>query len=139
MTNISVAADFQSGRSLQLPPAIRRRVNQDAFLKRMDRLTSRSQSARSAVRSSPQHLDGKLLKACDELNDAWGKEVAALILSKRLRTPEADSLAKLARVATAQIAKMIETTAALTFDGLKVQARAALWGRHGEPLGAEAN
>jgi hypothetical protein len=136
MTNMSVGADFQNCSSLQLPSLTRGRVNQTAFLRRVDRLTARSHSARSAIRSAPQHLDAKLLKACDELNDAWGREVAALLLSKRLKTPQADAFAKAARAATAQVAKMIETTAALTFDGLKVQARAALWGRHGEPLGA---
>jgi hypothetical protein len=138
MTNITVAADFQGQPSLQLPPSNHQRVNPDVFLRRMERLNARRNDGRTgAVSSVPQHPDARLLKERDALNTAWASEVNALILTKRLKTPESDALARTARAATAAIARRIEATKALTLDGLKAKARASLWSRHGEPLAGD--
>jgi len=68
------------------------------------------------------------------LDDNWSRELTALIEMKRERTPEAVAAAEITRAATARIVLRIEAAKAMTFDGLKVKARAALWRRHGEPL-----
>jgi hypothetical protein len=137
MTNLTVSADFRAKQSVKLPPSSHPRINQDAFLRRMERLnTKRQPAARSgAIKSAPQHLDAKLMKAGAALETAWSYEIAALMVMKRLNTPEAASIAEAARAASAVVAKRIEMTSAMTLDGLQVKARAGLWRRHGEPLG----
>lgn len=138
MTKFSVAADFQGRPSWRLPPSEPQRVNQDAFLRRMERLNTRREDGRTgAVRSPPQHLDAKLLEEREALDAAWAYEVAAALVMKRLKTPEADAIAKAARIATAAVVSRIETATAMTLDGLKVKARARLWRRYGEPLEAD--
>jgi hypothetical protein len=105
----------------------------------MERLNTRRDAARTdAARPAPQHLDAKLLKELAALDKAWTYEVAASFVANRLNTAEADEIATAARVASAVIARRIEVATALTLDGLKVKARAALWRRHGEPLEAES-
>ncbi|HYA73547.1 MAG TPA: hypothetical protein VEF36_10375 [Roseiarcus sp.] len=87
--------------------------------------------------SPPQHLDARLLEDGEALEIAWAYEITMLIAKKRLRTPEADALANEARAAAALVVSRIEAANALTLDGLKVKARAILWTRNGEPLGAD--
>ena len=136
MTNLGISADFRAGRPAKLPPSSHPRVNQDAFLRRMERLNTKRQLPRSgAIKSVPEHPDATLLKAGAALENAWSCEVAALMVMKRLGTSEATAIAQAARAAAAVVAKRIEMTSALTLDGLQVKARAALWRRHGEPLG----
>ena len=84
----------------------------------------------------PQHLDARLLEDGEALEIAWGYEITTLIAKKRLKTPEADAVANEARAAAALVVARIEAAKALTLDGLKVKARAILWTRNGEPLGA---
>jgi hypothetical protein len=104
----------------------------------MERLNARRDAARTdAARPAPQHLDARLLNECEALDKAWTYEVAASYVANRLKTAEADEIAKAARAASAMIARRIEAATALTLDGLKVKARAALWRRHGEPLEAD--
>src|SRR5450631_2608759 len=127
MTKFAFASDYDRPSLLQ-PPSNGRRINQDAFSRRMERLTSRRKDGRcAAMRTTPQHLDAMLLRETDALETAWRYEVAALIVQKKLRTPEADAIATTARTATALVVRRIEATRARTLDGLKVQARAALW------------
>ena len=105
----------------------------------MERFKARRNSARDgAVTSAPQHLDARLLEEGEALEDAWSYEIATLIAKKRLRTPEADAVADAARAACALVVGRIEKATAMTLDGMKVKARAILWTRNGEPLGAEA-
>jgi hypothetical protein len=102
---------------------------------RVDRLSLlRRDSRNSSITSAPQHLDANLLKERQALDDAWARELTALIAMKRARTPDAIETAEAARTDTARVVTRIETTRAMTLDGLKVKARAALWRRHGEPL-----
>ena len=139
MTKLSVSRDYDGRSSPRLPPSNRQRVNQDAFLRRMEWLSiSRDAGRTNAARSAPQHLDAKLLKEREALDKAWTYEVAASFVANRLNTAEADEIAKAARAASAVIARRIEAATALTLDGLKVKARAALWRRHGEPLEADS-
>jgi hypothetical protein len=91
-------------------------------------------SNRSSIKSVPQHLDADLLRELHALDDTWSRELTALIEMKRDRTPEAVAAAEITRAATARVVTRIEAAKAMTFDGLKVKARAALWRRHGEPL-----
>jgi hypothetical protein len=136
MTNLAISADFRARRPAKLPSSPHLRVNQDAFLRRMERLNTKCQLPRSgAVKSVPEHLDAKLLKAGAALESAWSREVAALMVTKRLGTLEAAAIAQTARAAAAGVAKQIGMTPAPTLDGLQMKARAALWSRHGEPLG----
>ncbi len=83
-------------------------------------------------------MDAKLFEEGEALEVAWAYEVATLIAMKRLKTPEAAAVAKAARAASARVASRIETTKAMTLDGLKVKARAILWRRYGVPFGADA-
>lgn len=135
MTKISfAAAEWGFGAS---KPAVTSRpyFNQDAFSRRMDRFGARREGGRTgAITSSPQHLDARLLEDGEALEAAWQWELRA-IASRRLKTPEAEAAASVAQTACATIVRRIETSRALTLDGLKVQARAALWRRDGEPFG----
>jgi hypothetical protein len=137
MDKFSVSMDFRGSSSSRLPLSLRRYVNPDAFLDRMERLNARRIGGRGAISSAPQHPDAVLLREGAALDDAWRYEVATLIVQKRLNTPEADAIAEAARAATADIARRIEAAEAMTLDGLKVRARAMLWSRHGEPLEEE--
>ena len=108
----------------------------DALFRRLERFERGAAAERtSAVTSLARRRDAELLEHGGAFEAAWAHELAALIDMKRLRTPEAEALARSARAATALIAAKIETAAATTLDGLKVKARAILWRRNGEPLG----
>jgi hypothetical protein len=99
----------------------------------MERLDAKRDHRAIPTKSPLQHLDAALLKDRQAFEDAWGVEVEKLILMKRTRTPEAIATANAARAATALIVRRIEMARAVTLDGLKTKARAALWRRHGEP------
>jgi len=107
--------------------------------RRVDRLSILRGDNRSSIKSAPQHLDSSLLAERRALDDAWARELSALIAMKRTPTPEAIAVAEAARTATGRIVTRIEMAKAMTFDGLKVQARAALWRRRGEPLPGEGS
>jgi len=139
MTKLSVSTEYDRQSSERFPASNRQRVNQDAFLRRMEWLNTRRDVGRTNVaKLASQHLDAKLLKEREALDKAWIYEVAASFVAKRLNTAEADEIAKSARAASAEIARRIEAATALTLDGLKVKARAGLWRRHGEPLGSDS-
>ena len=138
MSKFSIAMDYERPGS-KFTPFNRQRLNQGAYLRRMEQCDARRNGARTgAVASAPRHLDAKLLEEGEALEAAWQYEVATLIVMKRLKTPEADAAAKAARAACALVVGRIEKADALTLDGLKVKARAILWTRNGEPLGVEA-
>jgi hypothetical protein len=136
MTKISfAAADWGFGAS-KLVANSRPQVNQDAVSRRLDRLGARRDGARAGVAASPpQHLDARLIEDVEALEAAWQRELRALIFAKRHKTPEAVAAYAAARATCTGLARRIETARALTLDGLKAQARAALWRRDGEPLG----
>jgi hypothetical protein len=140
MTKISfAAADWGFGASKAAVYG-RPQFNQDAFSRRIDRFGARRDDGRTgAITSSPQHLDARLLEDGEALEAAWQCELRALIASRRLKTPETEATARAAQTACATIARRIETSRALTLDGLKVQARAALWRRDGEPFGPDVS
>ncbi len=138
MTKISLAmAEWGFGAS---NPAVygRPHLNQDALSRRMDRFGARRDGGRTgAMTSPPQHMDARLLEDGEALEAAWQFELRTLIAARRLKTPEAGTAARAAQASCATIVRRIETARALTLDGLKVQARAALWRRDGEPFGPE--
>jgi hypothetical protein len=105
--------------------------------RRVDRLSVLRGDNRSSIKSAPTHLDASLLTERRALDDAWARELNALIRMKRAPTPEAIAAAEAAHTATGRIVTRIEMAKAMTFDGLKVQARAALWRRRGEPVPGE--
>jgi hypothetical protein len=136
MINLSVSADFRARQSVKPPSSSYGRVNQEAFLRRMERMNTKHQRPPSdAIKSARPHLDAKLLEARVALDSAWSYEVAALMVMKRLNTPEAAAIAQAARAASTFVAERIMRTPARTLDGLRVKARADLWRRHGEPVG----
>jgi hypothetical protein len=138
MTKFTFSYPFESFQSLKPSGSSRQQFNQQALLRRMDRLGSRSSGARrGALSLAPQHLDARLLEDGAALEAAWQAELRAMIVQRRTRTPEAEAAAKAARAAAAAIVTRIETARALTLDGLKAQARAVLWRRDGVPLGPE--
>lgn len=138
MSKFSIAMDYERPAS-KFTPNNRQRFNQAAYLRRMERCDARRNAARSvAVAPAPRHLDARLLEEGEALEAAWQREVATLIVMRRLKTPEADAAANAARSACALIVGRIEKASAMTLDGLKVKARAILWTRNGVPLGAEA-
>lgn len=109
-------------------------VSPDALIARMEALTARSrENPAVAARSPESHSDAKLLGHRQTLDDAWSREIAAVIAQKRLKTPEAGARAKEARAATASIVRKIERTRATTLEGLELKARAALWRRYSGP------
>jgi hypothetical protein len=139
MSEFAIVMDYERRPSSKVTARDRQPFNQGAYFGRMERFKARRNSARDgAVTSAPQHLDARLLEEGEALEDAWSYEIATLIAKKRLRTPEADAVADAARAACALVVGRIEKATAMTLDGLKVKARAILWTRNGEPLGAEA-
>ncbi len=135
MTRFSISADPNARGLPQLQHDGRRDFDLGALFGRVERLEARRNRHRSgAMFSPPRHLDAKLLREGEEFEAAWVREIATLITSKRLNTPEAEANARLARAATARLAERIEESRAITLDGLKVKARASLWRRNGEPL-----
>lgn len=138
MTKFTIVPAFQGFQALKPSGYSRQQFNHQALSQRMVRLTLRNNGSRTAaLDSSPQHLDARLLEDGHALEAAWGRELNAMIAWKRSPTDESQAAVKAARTASAQIVARIETARALTLDGLKVQARAVLWRRDGEPLGPE--
>jgi hypothetical protein len=135
MTKFAVASDFVVRGTSVSSPLNRHRLNQYAFLMRMERLIPRRKESRTgAVKSAPQHPDALLLVERKTLDDAWTVEVMAMIAAKKTKTPEAEAALGAARAETAQVVRKIELMRASTLDGLRVKARADLWHRNGEPL-----
>jgi hypothetical protein len=135
MTKFAVASDFVVRGPSVSSPLNRQRLNQYAFMMRMERLIPRRKENRTgAVRSASRHPDALLLVERKTLDDAWTVEVMAMIAAKRAKTPEADAALAAARSETAQVVRKIEMMRACTLDGLRVKARADLWHRNGEPL-----
>ena len=139
MSEFSIAMDCERRPSSKFSAQDRQPFNQGAYFRRMEQFDARRNGARTgAVTSAPRHLDAKLLEEGEALEAAWAYEIATLIAKKRLGTPEADAAANAARAACALVVGRIEAAHAITLDGLKVKARAILWTRNGEPLGADA-
>lgn len=136
MTKVSFTADFQRFPASQIPAPIGPNLNHDAFLKRMERLSARRNGPPAAA-PAPQNPDADLLREGRALETAWRYEVAALMVLKRLKTPEVVVIARSARAATEAVVRRIEAARALTRGGLKVKLRAILWRRDGEPLETE--
>jgi hypothetical protein len=108
-----------------------------ALFGRVERLEAyRRRRNPAALVASPRPLDAALLEKGAAFELAWAKEIAALIALKRRETAETRLVARRARAATERLAERIETMRAHGLAGLKVQARATLWRRNGEPLGA---
>lgn len=138
MTKISLAVAEWSFSASKPVVANRSHLNQNVFCRRMDRFGGRRDAGRfGAIASPPQRLDARLLEDAEALEAAWQYELSALIAARRLKTPEAAATARATQSACAAIVRRIETARALTLDGLKAQARAALWRRDGEPLGPD--
>ncbi len=138
MSEFAIAMDYDRRPSSKFTACERQPFNQGAYFRRMEPFNARRNGARTgAVTSAPRHLDAGLLEEGEALEAAWGYEIATLIAKKRLGTPEADAVAQAARAACALVVGRIEKADAMTLDGLKVKARAILWTRNGEPLGAE--
>ncbi len=133
MTKFAFSAAFESLYSIGSPGLVGQGTNHQTFARRLDRIGSRA----GAVSGQPQHLDARLLEDGTALEAAWQVEVRAMVAFRRERTPEAEAALEAARADAASIVSRIETSRALTFDGLKVQARAVLWRRDGEPLGPQ--
>ncbi len=139
MTKFSISRDSDRRARSKLPAYDGRYFELDALFRRLERFEARRNGERtSAVTSLARRRDAELLEQGGAFEAAWAHELATLIEMKRLKTPEAEALARSARAATALIAARIETTCATTLDGLKVKARAILWRRNGEPLGTIA-
>jgi hypothetical protein len=141
MSKVSISAEFRSRPTLRFPFPGGEHINQDAFLKRMERLDARREKARADAAkpaSQPQCPDAALLEAGEALENAWRFEVAALIMTRRLNNPEVAAVAQRARAATEAMVTRIEAMKALTLAGLAVKARAILWRRDGEPLEEES-
>jgi hypothetical protein len=136
MTKVSFTADFQRFPASQIPAPIGPNLNHDAFLKRMERLSARRNGPPAAA-LAPQNPDADLLREGRALETAWRYEVAALMVMKRLNTPEVRIIAGSARTATEAVVRRIEAARAMTRGGLKVKLRAILWRRDGEPLETE--
>jgi hypothetical protein len=138
MSKVSISAEFRSRSSLRFPFPGGEHLNQYAFLKRMERLDARRQKAKTTVLPPAlQYPDAALLKDGEALESAWRFEVAALMVTRRLNTPEAAAVAQRARAATEAVVERIEATKVATLEGLEVKARAILWRRDGEPLEGE--
>jgi hypothetical protein len=104
----------------------------------MERLDARRERAKAQV--APPALqcpDAELLRQGEALESAWRFEVAALMVTRRLNTPDAEAVVQRARAATEAVVQRIEATKAATLEGLEVKARAILWRRDGEPLEGE--
>lgn len=139
MTKFTFSAAFESVQSSKPSGLSRQKFNQQALVRRLDRLGSRSYGARSgALAGAPQHLDARLLEDGAAFEAAWQAEILAMVGVRRSPTPQAEAALQAARAAVAAVVGRIETARALTLDGLKIQARAVLWRRDGEPLGPEA-
>jgi hypothetical protein len=138
MTKLSISPDFQRRPASPSPFIAETNLNPNAFVRRMERLRrSRADSNEGVAKATVQFVDAKLLLEAEVLETAWRFEVAALMISKRLKTVEAAAVAKKARAATASVVRRIEKANASTFAGLQVKARAVLWRRNGEPLEAD--
>jgi hypothetical protein len=135
MTKVAFTTDFQRFPASQLPAAIGPNLNHDAFLKRMEWLSARRNGvAKLAPMLSPPHPDADILRVGEALENAWRYEIAAMMVMRKLNTPEVAAIAKASRAATEAIVKRIESYRALTRGGMKVKLRAILWRRDGEPL-----
>jgi hypothetical protein len=138
MTKFTISSAFVSLHSLKPSGYSRQKFNQYALSRRVAQLSMRHGNGRNgAVVSIPQHLDARLIEDGHALEVAWQVEIKTLIAHKRRRSEEARAAARTARAATERVVRRIETARALTLEGLKVQARAVLWRRDGEPLGPE--
>jgi len=135
MTKLTFAAAFESLQSLKPSGLARQQFNQQALARRMDRIGSRPAGRPVLVSSVPQHLDARLLEDGAALETAWQAELATMVAFRRTPTLERRAAVKAARAAAEAIVARIETARALTLDGLRIQARAVLWRRDGEPLG----
>jgi hypothetical protein len=133
---LPLSAEFESERSPPTSLSTWEQLGRSIVSRRVDRLGIFRRNNRSSVKSAPKHLDAALLRDLQSLDEAWSRELTALIEMKRERTPQAVATAEATRAGTARVVAKIEAAKAMTFDGLKVKARAALWRRHGEPLPA---
>jgi hypothetical protein len=131
---LPLSAEFESERSPPTSLSTWEQLGRSIVSRRVDRLGILRRNNRSSIKSAPKHLDAALLSELQALDEAWSRELSALIEMKRERTPQAVATAEATRAATARVVAKIEAAKAMTFDGLKVKARAALWRRHGEPL-----
>jgi hypothetical protein len=131
---LSLSAEYESERSPPTSLSNWEQLGRSTVSRRVDRLSLLRRNTRLPVQSVPQHLDADLLRELQNLDDTWSRELSALIEMKRERTPETVATAEISRAATARVVARIEAAKAMTFDGLKVKTRAALWRRHGEPL-----
>jgi hypothetical protein len=134
MSKLSISAQFQGRPASPSPFIVGGDLNPNGLLSRMERLNARREKREAAAKSKVQLSDATLLLEADAMENAWRFEVAALIVAKRLKTPEADDVAKRARAVTASVVRRIEQAKATTVAGLQVKARAVLWRRNGEPL-----
>jgi hypothetical protein len=108
-------------------------------LKRMKRLDARREKAKAeALAPRPQVSDAELLREGEALENAWRFEVAALMVLRRLNTPEVAAVAERARAVTQAVVERIEAARAISPAGREVKARAVLWRRNGEPLEDES-
>ena len=138
MTKLSISPDFQRRPASPSPFIADADLNPNAFLRRMERVRrGRADGHEGAAKATVQLADAKLLLEAEVLETAWRFEVAALMISKRLKSAEAAAVATKARAATASVVRRIERAKASTFAGLQVKARAVLWRRNGEPLEAD--
>jgi hypothetical protein len=136
MTKFTISTAFVSLQSLKPSGYSRQKFNQYTLSRRVDQLSIRHSGGRTGpITSVPQHLDAKLIEDGQALEAAWQVEIKMLIAHKRQKTEESMSDARTARAATERVVRRIETARAMTMEGLKVQARAVLWRRDGEPLG----
>ena len=135
MTKFSISTDSDRRAWSKLRAYDGQYFELDALFRRLERFEARCGGERtSAVTSLARRRDAELLEQGEAFEAAWAHELVTLIEMKRLKTPQAEALARTARATTALIAAKIERTSATTLDGLKVKARAILWRRNGEPL-----
>jgi hypothetical protein len=137
MTKVSIPAEFERRPAAQMPFLQGLRVNPDAFLRRMEQVSSGH--ANRGARPAVQLLDAALLVESEGLETAWRYEVAALMVMKNLNTSEAADIARRARAATEAVVRRIEAARARTQAGQQVKDRALLWRRDGEPLEADGD
>jgi hypothetical protein len=128
---ISLAADFEDLSRLQKSAFGLRGARRSAFFARMEGLDAKRRA--TSENENPVNLDTALLNAREALENAWAVEIEKMIAMRRAGTPEARAAVEAARNVTARIVMHIEAQRAVTAEGVKVKARAALWRRNGEP------
>lgn len=133
---LSAAASLRA--SVQ-PAAPRPLESQQALQRRMEGFGASREAARGApLRSPPLPFDAHLLADGEALEAAWQAELRAMIAARR---GGADALAAAvaARVECEAIVGRIEAARPLTFEGIKVKARAESWRSDGASLAPMAD